>query len=124
MGQRFDNQQFSIDRWNATHLATRLDDDGCQIVSFGQAYASTSAPTKMLGELVLTQKPRHAANPVLRWMAGYIAIEQDAADNWKPSKKTSPERIDGIVPLVMAVDLATRHVEYDSIYREPGGLIL
>jgi phage terminase large subunit-like protein len=34
---------------------------------------------------------------VLRWMAGNISIETDAADNWKPSKKTSVERIDGIV---------------------------
>ena len=30
----------------------------------------------------------------------------DAADNWKPSKKKSVERIDGIVALVMAVGLA------------------
>ncbi|MBA2115572.1 hypothetical protein [Bremerella alba] len=52
------------------------------------------------------------------------AIEQDVADNWKPSKKKSQERIDGIVALVMAVDLATRHVEYVSPYSERGMLFL
>jgi len=31
----------------------------------------------------------------------------DAADNWKPSKKKSIERIDGIVALIMAVDRAS-----------------
>jgi len=60
----------------------------------------------------------------LRWMAGNVAIEQDAADNWKPSKKKSQERIDGIVTLVMAIDLATRYVERASIYNEPGGSFL
>ena len=83
-----------------------------------------SAPTKKLEELVLSMKLRHAGHPVLRWMAGNVAIEQDAADNWKPSKKKSQERIDGIVALVMAVDLATRHLEYKSIYSERGMLFL
>ena len=39
-------------------------------------------------------------------MAGNVSIEQEAADNWKPSKKRSVERIDGIVALIMALDLA------------------
>ena len=124
LGKRFRIEQIAIDRWNATQLATQLDDDGFEIVSFGQGYASMSAPTKKLEELVLSQKLRHAGNPVLRWMAGNVAIEQDAADNWKPSKKKSQERIDGIVALVMAVDLATRYVEHKSIYSERGALFL
>ena len=41
-------------------------------------------------------------------MAGNVSIEQNAADNWKPSKKRSCERIDGIVALIMAIDRATR----------------
>jgi phage terminase large subunit-like protein len=43
---------------------------------------------------------------VLRWMAGNVSLETDAADNWKPSKKKSTERIDGIVAAIMAVGLA------------------
>ena len=44
-------------------------------------------------------------NPVLRWMANNVSLETDAADNWKPSKKRSRERIDGIVALIMAVGM-------------------
>jgi phage terminase large subunit-like protein len=40
-------------------------------------------------------------------VAGNVSIETDAADNWKPSKKKSIERIDGIVALIMAVDPAS-----------------
>lgn len=68
-------------------------------------------PTKKLEELVLGAKLAHGGNPVLRWMASNVRIEKDAADNWKPSKKRSPERVDGIVALIMAIDRATREPE-------------
>jgi phage terminase large subunit-like protein len=52
-------------------------------------------------------------------MAGNVSIEKDAADNWKPSKKKSIERIDGIVALIMAVDRgSTQPVHTKSIYDE------
>ena len=64
-------------------------------------------------------------NPVLRWMASYVAIETDAADNWKPSKKKSIERIDGIVALIMAIDRATTtQSEFSSVYEARGILTL
>ena len=63
-------------------------------------------------------------NPVLRWMASNVAIEKDAADNWKPSKKKSTERIDGIVALIMAIDRATTQSEFSSIYETRGILTL
>jgi len=83
-----------------------------------------SAPTKKLEEVVLSERLRHGGHPVLRWMAGNVSIEQDAADNWKPSKKKSRERIDGVVALVMGLDLASRGFEAESIYATPGNLTL
>jgi len=47
-------------------------------------------------------------NPVLRWMAGNVSLETDAADNLKPSKKKSRERIDGIVALERATACTSR----------------
>ncbi len=94
------------------------------MVAFGQGYASMSAPTKKLEEVVLAKRLRHAGHPVLRWMAGNVSIEQDAADNWKPSKKKSCERIDGIVALVMGLDLAARTENTRSVYVTPGNLAL
>ena len=60
-----------------------------------------------------------------RCCAGWRAtssIETDAADNWKPSKKKSRERIDGIVALIMGLDRAT--TEPIGWYFEPGSLAL
>jgi len=106
LGQRYSIRQIALDRWNATQLATQLEGDGFEMVAWGQGYASMNAPTKKLEELVLSEHVAHAGHPVLRWMAGNVSLEKDAADNWKPSKKKSIERIDGIVALVMAVGLA------------------
>ncbi len=99
-------------------MATQLTDDSFEIVAIGQGYASMNAPTKKLEELVLSGKILHGGNPVLRWMAGNVSIEKDAADNWKPSKKKSRERIDGIVALIMALDRAT--TQPTSVYETRG----
>ena len=48
----------------------------------------------------------HGGNPVLRWQAANVTVEQDAAGNIKPSKRKSTERIDGIVAMVMALGRA------------------
>jgi phage terminase large subunit-like protein len=111
LAERYDIREIAVDRWNAVQLATQLDGDGFEIVAFGQGYASMNWPTKKLEELVLGGKLAHGGHPVLRWMASNVAIQQDAADNWKPSKKKSSDRIDGIVALIMAVDRASRNVE-------------
>ena len=107
LGQRFDIREIAIDRWNATQLATQLEGDGFEIVAFGQGYSSMNWPIKKLEELVLAGRLAHAGHPVLRWMASNVSIETDASDNWKPSKKKSIERIDGIVALIMALSCAT-----------------
>ena len=53
----------------------------------------------------------HGGNPVLRWMAGNVVIDTDPAGNIKPTKERSPEKIDGIVAAIMALDRCNRHQE-------------
>ena len=120
LGQDYAIQEIAIDRWNAMQLAS---EDGFEIVAFGQGYASMNWPTKKLEELVLGAKLAHGGHPVLRWMAGNVSIETDAAGNWKPSKKKSRERIDGIVALIMAIARATSQPAADWNF-EPGSLEL
>jgi phage terminase large subunit-like protein len=121
LGKQYEIREIAIDRWNATQLATQLEGDGFEMVAFGQGYASMNWPSKKLEELVLGGKIAHAGQPVLRWMAGNVSIEKDAADNWKPSKKKSIERIDGITALIMALDRAsTQPLVGTSIYESRG----
>lgn len=109
IGEQYLVKQIAYDRWNASQLVQDLEDDGATMVPFGQGFASMSAPTKELLNLVLAHKIRHNGNPVLRWMADNMVVEKDAAGNLKPNKAKSTEKIDGIVAMIMALDLAIRN---------------
>jgi phage terminase large subunit-like protein len=51
-----------------------------------------------------------------------VAVEQDPADNIKPAKNKSTERIDGIVATIMAIGIAIAGGDFigRSIYEERG----
>ena len=51
---------------------------------------------------------------MLRWCVSNVAVESDAAGNLKPSKTVSTEKIDGVVALIMAVDLMDRNARQPS----------
>ena len=105
LAKKYNIRQIAIDRWNATQLATQLQGDGLEVVGFGQGYGSMSAPAKMLEASVVAGRLFHGGHPVLAWQAGNVAIDSDYAQNIKPSKKKSTERIDGIVALVMGLGI-------------------
>ena len=82
-----------------------------------------SPATKEFNRLWQGRRMAHGGNPVLRWMAGNVAAEIDAAGNIKPSKKRSVERIDGIVAGIMAVGRRCAIEEKRPSVYEKRGLI-
>ena len=101
-------QEIAFDRWGMEYMSQNMIAEGVEAFPFGQGYKSISPPTKELLKLVLSQKIRHGGNPVLRWMADNLVVETDAAENVKPNKKKSTERIDGMVALIMGLDRAIK----------------
>jgi phage terminase large subunit-like protein len=95
--------EIAIDRWNATQLAAQLQNDGHEVVGFGQGFRDMSSPTKELEKLVISKRLQHGGHPVLRWMADNVSVKQDPAGNLKPDKAKSTGRIDGIVASIMAL---------------------
>ena len=112
-------KEIAADRWNATQLITDLQGDGFTVVPMGMGFKDMSPPMKELYKLLLGGMFIHGGNPVLRWMAGNVVAEIDAAENIKPSKKKSTEKIDGIVAWIMALDRCIRHEMQGSVYDEP-----
>jgi phage terminase large subunit-like protein len=100
-------REIGYDRWNATQLVTQLGSDGATMVPVGQGYASMSAPTKEWLARIASGRVRHGGNPVLRWMAANLVVEQDPAGNLKPSKAKSTERIDGQAAAITALSRLT-----------------
>ena len=116
--QDFNIKEIGVDRWNATQLITDLEGDGFTMVPIGMGYKDMSPGMKELYKLFLEGQIIHGGNPVLKWMAGNVVAEIDAAENIKPSKKKSTEKIDGIVALIMGLDRAIRHELSESIYNQ------
>ena len=113
-------QSIGYDPWNASQLALKLgDEDGFRMIKFRQGYVSMNEPSKEMEKLVAKHKLVHFGNPVLRWMATNVQIESDKHENIKPVKpdKDSPQKIDGIVALVMGVGLSIMEKdEGDSVF--------
>jgi len=124
--QKFDIQEVAFDRWGFEALRQQFIAEGVNedvFVSFGMGYVSMSAPFKKFDELILAGELAHGGNPVFRWMAGNTSAEMDSADNVKPSKKKSTERIDGIVSTTMALGRAITIPEVKPSVYETRGII-
>jgi len=114
--QRYDIKELAFDKWGATRIQTTLQEMGPDddwLVQFRQGFASMSGPSKDLERLLLQGMLEHGGHPVLTWMADNVVTLTDAADNIKPDKKRSRERIDGIVALIMALGRALAHKKKD-----------
>lgn len=105
--EKYDIREIAYDSWGATKLAQELqDDEGMNMVPFGQGYKSMSPPTKELLRLVLAGEVAHGNNPVLTWNVDNLVVAIDPAENVKPAKNKAVKRIDGIVASIMALGRA------------------
>lgn len=120
--EMFNIQSIGFDRWGADWIVQQLDEIGLTVVPVGQGFKDMAAPTKWLVQLVLSERLNHGSNPVLRWMCSNMSVKTDDADNYKPSKKRSTEKIDGMVATIMALDQMIREQDEkgESIYEKQG----
>jgi phage terminase large subunit-like protein len=123
IGKQFNVKEIAYDRWNAQQLVTQLEGDGFTMVPVGMGFASLTAPSKHLENLIKDAKLRHGGNPVARWCASNVAVEIDAAENKKPSKKHSTEKIDAIIALILAIARAMLQPEAKPSVYETRGII-
>ncbi len=117
--------ELAFDRWGSQKITTDLQNLGFEVegkrtlVQFGQGFASMSPPTKEVEKMVLNGELAHGGNPVLNWMVSNVSIKIDAAENKKPDKEKSTERIDGAVAMIMSIGRAMVHREDEvNIYEK------
>ena len=128
-------KELAFDRWGSHKIIADLQEMGFVIesknphdsllVKFGQGVASMNAPVKEVEKMVLGHEIAHGGNPVLSWNISNVSIKIDPAENRKPDKEASIERIDGAVALIMAIGRATLHgPAKKSIYETRGVIAL
>ncbi len=119
----FSVQKIVVDRgFQGAQICTNLMKIyGDSVKSFVQGIVSMAAPFRELMELLKVGRLNIQENPVLRWMASNTSGETRGGLT-KPSKDKSPEKIDGITALTMAIDAAITEPNLVSFYEKPGSL--
>jgi len=123
--QAYDVRGIAFDRWRFEDLAKMLSDEGIELPlsEFVPGFKSYAAAVDAFERAVLDRRMQHNGNPLMRWQAGNVIVETDAAANRKPSKAKSLDRIDGVVTAIMACGLAQRN-EGTAEYRGAGPMWL
>jgi phage terminase large subunit-like protein len=121
----FNIKEVAFDRWASAYVVSGLEragfmgeeeatknvlQDNPVMVQFGQGYQSMGPAMKELEKILRAGQLEHYNNPVLRWNASNVYVDYDNAENMRPNKKKSTDRIDGIVALIMACDRAVIHM--------------
>lgn len=114
-----------FDQWGAVRVASDLADAGLNLVRYAQGIRQLSPPTKRLEQLVCRREIEHGGHDVLSWNATNVVLRTDDAENCRPDKKKSREKIDGIVATILALDQAERTDEEPaSVYSRRGLTLL
>lgn len=121
--EKFRILSIGFDPYNASQITNDLTADGMNLVKVRQGFLTLSSPTKQLQRLVLMGKPSkpmlmHGGNPVTRWCVDNLAVAIDPAENVKPDKKKSGDKIDGVAALVNALSEAMAEEKQRSSYED------
>ena len=89
------------DPWQSTQFASELVAEGAPMEEFRQTVVSFNEPIMELEALINKGQIQHGGDPILRWMAGNIALKMNYTGLIMFDKKNSQEKIDGMVVLAM-----------------------
>lgn len=103
---RFGPQAIAYDRWNAAEIAQRLLADGHPLVEFNQTTKNYHPAMQELERAYIGKKVCHGNDQVLNWCASNLIAVKDGNLNMKPDKKRSPDKIDDMATLLMAIGIS------------------
>lgn len=104
--------QIGYDRWNATHFAQELINEGVEMIEIPQSITQLSEPTKKFRENVYSGKVIHLGDRLLKWAVGNAVTKQDAQENIMLGKNVSRDRID---PIAAVIDAFARAMYDDQV---------
>lgn len=102
--EKFTIEDYGFDPMYGHDLMQRIVmDHGLQATQVRQGMYTLAQPTAEWQRLILKRDLIHNGDPILDWMIGNVAVDQDHAGNIKPSKSKSREKIDGVAAAVTAL---------------------
>lgn len=120
--ERFQPKAIAFDDWNAQDIANRLLADDLPLIKFIQGPKSYHPAMQELERAYKSGQFRHGGDPVLQWNAANLVPRYDANMNMAPDKKRSPDKIDDMAALFMAIGVALvpdDEGNFDEFLRNP-----
>lgn len=103
---RYNLIELGYDPHNAHSLIANLVNNEIECVEIVQNWSNMSWVSKEFETLVLLAGFAHNKNPVLSWNCNNTVVHLGPSGNYKPDKNKSPEKIDGIIALLMGLNRA------------------
>lgn len=103
LSERFQLTDVGYDSWNASQPAQKLEEAGIVMEQFIQGPKSYHPAMQALEVAYLRGEFAHGNDPVLNWNASNLIARQDQNLNNAPDKRRSPEKIDDMCALLMAI---------------------
>ncbi len=127
--KRFNVKEVAFDPWNATRLATRLQEAGVPMAEMRQGMKTMAPATAAFERAILAKTVATDGNPVLELHVHNVRMKADQADNRMMTKAHSTGRIDVAVAAAMAIGRATFHTGesgsvYDDVEARPDGFLI
>ncbi len=120
----FKLEEVGYDPWNCDQAGILMEAAGIDSVPMNQGWRTMSEPCKEFEKLIVSGALRHGSNDVLNWMANNVMVKVDESDNYRPDKKASRRRIDGIVGSIMAIGRGIMSTDTGSDIEDRGGLLI
>lgn len=108
----------------ASQMAQYLAGQGISVVKKQQGFALSEATTRLLG-LIADGDLVHDGNPILNAQAANLVVRHGKPGEVRPDKDASPEKIDGLVAGIMAIDegVIRNEARTSSVYDAEGAEI-
>jgi len=112
-----DVQAIAYDRWRIDLMRRELDKLGAELplVEWGQGYKDMAPALDALEAELLNARIAHGMHPVLTMCAANATVTKDPTGARKLDKSRATGRIDGMQALAMAMGVASRATESQSV---------
>lgn len=117
LSERYRLAELAFVRLNATQFVQAAG-ALTTMVPVAQTFVGLSAATKDLLSRITAGTVRHGGQPVLRWMASHLVVDETPSGDVKPSNERSSERISGLTAAILA--LARLTAPHEPPPAEPG----
>lgn len=122
LAEKYELAMIGADPMYAHDMVQQLAAEGVRCEMVRQGMLTLAQPTAEFVRRIIKGEIVHLGDPVTEWMVGNVAPFKDAAGNFKPDKKRSTERIDGVSAAVtgLALVLDAEKQTAPSVYETRG----